>query len=326
LRTAPIGADVRFDEALVAEGRNFANKLYNACRFRQIAGSSAGVNSEQISSMSGLRPYHLDIAQKLDALAQKLEKSYADYRFNDVGQQLYDFLWSEFCDKFLEAVKGDLKDTSTPEARDTTLAVFDAIMSRYLQLLHPYMPHITEELSLRMGYVESGEFLMMKLLPEGQLVTDQGDATEKAEAIYATAGRMRNLKAEYNVAARKDVRFIIVKSQPWLADETDVLGLLAGGEIQIQESYEAPKGTPAAVTDVGEIYLPLEGLIDVETEKARLDKEIAKVEIEVKKCDGKLGNSAFVDKAPAELVEREKARREEWSQKLTQLQEMRKVL
>ena len=131
LRTAPIGADVRFDESLVAEGRNFANKLYNACRFRQMAEGAddrKGLMPEQ-----GLRPYHIDIARKLDDLVVSLEKSYADYRFNDVGQQLYDFLWSEFCDKFLEAVKGDLRDSATAEAKNTTLAVFDAVMGRYLQ-------------------------------------------------------------------------------------------------------------------------------------------------------------------------------------------------
>ncbi|BDS08530.1 valine--tRNA ligase [Oceaniferula spumae] len=325
LRTAPVGADVRFDEALVAEGRNFANKLYNACRFRQMSGVDA-VSSDLLSDISGLRPYHIDIARKVDQLAVNQEKAYAEYKFNEVGQQLYDFLWSEFCDKFLEAVKGDLRDSASPEARETTIAVFDAVMSRYLQLLHPYMPHITEELSARMGYVSKGEFLIQKALPSNALVSGQEDAAVQAEAIYATAGRMRNLKAEYNVGARKDVKFIIIKATDWLAAEADVLGLLAGGEIEILDSYDAPKGTPAAVTDVGEVYLPLEGLIDVEAEKSRLDKEIAKVEIEVKKCDGKLSNSAFVDKAPAELVDREKARREEWSQKLSQLQEMRSAL
>ena len=105
-----------------------------------------------------------------------------------------------------------------------------------------------------------------------------------------------------------------------------MLGLLAGGEIEILDSYDAAKGTPAAVTDVGEVYMPLEGLIDVEAEKTRLDKEIAKVETEVKKCEAKLGNEAFVGRAPAELVEREKARRDEWAQKLGALQEMRASL
>ncbi len=330
LRTAPIGTDVRFDEQLVAEGRNFANKLYNACRFRQMSGEAAVV-SGQLPVTSGLRPYHIDIAIKLDRLAVNLEKSYADYRFNDVGQQLYDFLWSEFCDKFLEAVKGDLRDAATVEARATTLAVFDAVMSRYLQLLHPYMPHITEELSARMGYVEKGKFLMEKIYPSEGLTTtgalaDAMGMTVQADQVYEAAGRMRNLKAEYNVAARKDVKFVIIKAEPWLAAEIDVLGLLAGGEMEIRDAYDAPQGTPAAVTDVGEVYLPLEGLIDVEAEKSRIDKEIAKVTTEVTKCDAKLGNSAFVDRAPADLVDREKARRDEWTQKLGQLQEMRASL
>ncbi|MCP5538360.1 MAG: valine--tRNA ligase [Akkermansiaceae bacterium] len=325
MRTAPIGSDVRFDEQLVAEGRNFANKLYNACRFRQMSGEAA-VTSCQLSVVSGLRPYHIDIANRVDTLAASLEKAYADYRFNEVGQQLYDFLWSEFCDKFLEAVKGDLRDSATPEARATTLAVFDAVMSRYLQLLHPYMPHITEELSARMGYLEKGEFLMEKTYPATPLAAGDPSAGSQADAIYTTAGRMRNLKAEYNVAARKDVKFIIIKAVPWLVNEVDVLGLLVGGDIEILDAYDAPKGTPAAVTDVGEVYLPLEGLIDVDAEKSRLDKEIAKVESEVKKCEAKLGNAAFVDKAPAELVDREKARKDEWAQKLGQLQEMRAAL
>lgn len=327
LRTAPIGTDVRFDEQMVAEGRNFANKLYNACRFRQMTSTEGAHDSvKAFSEISGLRPYHYDIARKLDSLALNLETSYADYKFNEVGQQLYDFLWGEFCDKFLEAVKGDLRDSASSEARATTLAVFDAVMSRYLQLLHPYMPHITEELSARMGYVAKGEFLMQKLYPDSPLSPSGEPEAAKSDDVYTAAGKMRNLKAEYNVASRKDVTFIVIKSSHWLAAEADVLGLLAGGTISVQDAYDAPKGTPAAVSDVGEIYMPLEGLIDVEAEKARLDKEISKIEKEVKKCDGKLSNAAFTDKAPAELVEREKARRDEWAQKLSQLEEMRASL
>jgi valyl-tRNA synthetase len=120
---------------------------------------------------------------------------------------------------------------------------------------------------------------------------------------------------------------VIKPGADWVADELDTLALLAGaGEIDIQPDYEAPKGTPAAIADAGEVYMPLEGLIDVEAEKSRLDKEIGKISGEVKKCESKLGNAAFVDKAPAALVDREKERLEEWNQKLSQLQEMRAAL
>jgi valyl-tRNA synthetase len=321
LRIAPVGSDLRFDEVSVEEGRNFANKLYNACRFRQMAGSD---QCQVISDQKDLPPYHLDIMAKLDALSSDLKESYAEYRFGEIAQRLYEFLWSEFCDKFLEAVKLDLRESATPEARNATLATFDAVMSRYLQLMSPYMPHITEELSLRMGYVREGEFLMQKPLPSEPLVSfNAAEAEAKAAAIYETAGRLRNLKAEYNLGSRKDMKFIVKGAVAWLAEETKVLALLAGAtEIVLDTSYEAPKGTPAALTPVGEVYLPMEGLIDVEAERVRISKEIERIKIEVKKCEGKLGNASFVDRAPPEVVEQEKARLEDWKTKLVQLSEM----
>jgi valyl-tRNA synthetase len=112
-----------------------------------------------------------------------------------------------------------------------------------------------------------------------------------------------------------------------LAEESDVLALLAGaGDIRLDDAYESPKGTPVAITPVGEVYLPLEGLIDVEAEKIRLGKEIDKLSKEVTKCEAKLGNASFVDRAPAEVVEQEKARLAEWKGKLAQLGEMLEAL
>lgn len=273
-------------------------------------------------------PYHVDIMAKLDTLAVDLTESYAGYRFGEIAQRLYEFLWSEFCDKFLEAVKLDLRESATPEARAATLATFDSVMSRYLQLMSPYMPHITEELSQRMGYVKEGEFLMRQPLPSEPLVSfDPSEAQSKAAAVYETAGRLRNLKAEYNVGARKDVKFIVKGAIDWLPEETKVLALLAGAaEIALDSGYEAPKGTPAALTPVGEFYLPMEGLIDVEAERLRISKEIEKIKIEVKKCEHKLGNASFVDRAPPEVVGQEKARLADWQGKLAQLSEMLSAL
>ncbi len=321
MRIAPVGSDVRFDETSVEEGRNFANKLYNACRFRQMAGegSSAGGLDQ-----GPLPPYHLDIIAKLDALAAGLEESYAEYRFGEIAQRLYEFLWSEFCDKFLEAVKLDLRESATSEARAATLGTFDAVMSRYLQFMSPYMPHITEELSARMGYVRDGEFLMQQILPAAPLLTvDASSAQAQAAAIYEAAGRMRNLKAEYKMGSRKDLRFVIKSAPAWLAAESKVLALLVGAaEIRLDSAYEAVKGTPAAVTSLGEVYMPLEGLIDVVAERLRLTKEIERIGLEVKKCEGKLGNASFVERAPPEVVVQETARLAEWHAKLQQLGEM----
>ncbi len=324
MRIAPVGADVRFDESSVEEGRNFANKLYNACRFRQMDGNEFA----SLPDVNGMPVYHILVMSKLDQLAADLKGIYAEYRFGEIAQRLYEFLWNDFCDKWLEAVKADLRESATAEARAAALGTFDAVMSRYLQLLHPYMPHVTEELSERMNYVSAGEFVMKKSLPEkpllAQLSAAEIEAAQKqANAIYETAGRLRNLKAEYNLGSRKDVRFVMKGAVAWLSNELNVLALLAGStEILVDDTYEAPKGTPAAVTPVGEAYMPMEGLIDVEAERVRISKEIEKMELEVKKSEGKLGNASFVDRAPPEVVVQEKQRLEEWKTKLSQLGEM----
>ena len=331
MRTAPIGADLRFDEAQVEEGRNFANKIYNACRFRRMAGSDSKVGFDP-SACESLRPYHLDILAKCDDLAVNQEKAYADYRFNEVGQQLYDFLWGEFCDKFLEAVKGDLRDEASEAQRETTLGVFDVVMARYLQLLHPYMPHLTEELSLRMGYVKEGEFVMEKELAKEELLTGVDvvkvqSGREQASAIYEAAAQLRNLKAEYRLAARKDVRFVAKSGPSWLGEEAATLALLTNSEgVSRDEDYLPEQGTPGVVTLVGEIFMPLDGLIDLDAEKARLDKEIEKIEKEVGKSKGKLGNEKFVANAKPEVVDAERSRLADWEGKLQQLQEMRSSL
>jgi valyl-tRNA synthetase len=153
------------------------------------------------------------------------------------------------------------------------------------------------------------------------------EAAKRASAIYASAGKLRNLKAEYNVASRRDVRFVVKGAPGWLSSEKDVLALLAGaGEIDLDDGYESPQGTPAALTDVGEVAMPLDGLIDVEAERERLGREIEKIRGEVKKSEGKLGNASFVERAPAAVVDQEKARLDEWREKLGQLEEMVEAL
>jgi valyl-tRNA synthetase len=332
MRIAPLGADMRYDEEQIEGGRNFANKLYNACRLRQMSGNIEFPENEEddedheVVGMANC--FHIDILAKLDELAVDLDRIYADYRFGEIAQRLYEFLWSDFCDKFLEAVKGDLRETGAPESRAVTLSVIDTVLSRYLQLLHPYMPHVTEELSARMGYVEEGEFLMQAELPEAPVLAglsaeDIASEQAKATAIYETAGRVRNLKAEYNVATRRDVKLVIKSAADWFAEEKAILAILVGaGEIVLDDAYDAPKGTPVSLTPVGEIYLPLEGLIDVEAEKIRLTREIGKLEQELARSEAKLSNESFVARAPAEVVEQEKARLEEWRTKLSQLREM----
>ncbi|WP_018969234.1 valine--tRNA ligase [Rubritalea marina] len=327
MRIAPVGADVKFDESQVEEGRNFANKIYNACRFRQMQESDGSTLVVDAS----LPSYSIDILAKLDKLGADLEVAYSKYRFNDLTQHLYEFFWTEYCDKFLEAAKLDFRSDDAA-AKQKTLGVIDLVMSRYLAYLHPFMPHITEELSSKMGYLTEGDFLMNKAIEttpvldalDTELVAQSQDV---AHALYETAGKLRNLKSEYNLAASKDVKFVVKPVADWVAAECDVLLTLVGGKgIALEASYEAPQGTPAAVTGFGEVYMPLDGLIDLDAEKARLDKEIEKVEKEVEKAGKKLNNPNFVERAKPEVVAKEKERLLEWEGKLEQLRTMRGAL
>ena len=149
MRIAPHGQDIRFDEKQIEEGRNFANKLWNACRFRQLQGPPT--NSLSLQSLS---PYSADILLRLNETVDRIENAYANYLFTEVAQLLYEFVWSDFCDWYLEAAKTELQ-SKQESVRGNCLGVVDHVLSSVLRLLHPFMPHITEELWYRMGFGNS---------------------------------------------------------------------------------------------------------------------------------------------------------------------------
>lgn len=327
MRIAPTGTDVRFDETQIEEGRNFANKLYNAVRFRLMQGEpEPGIELQ-------LTPVHISILAKLHQLHLDVQKSYENYEFNALTQSLYQFFWSEYCSLFLEAVKLDLRDGSSASVKNATLYTMDIVLKHYLSLLHPVMPHITEELwqSLGFDHLYDKQLLSLTPLPDPSEIFEKiplgslDQACALADALYESANKARNLKAEYNLATNKNVEFIVkpTTESTFEADLLNRLALLAGARsVRCDRHYQAPKGTPVALTPLGELFLPLEGLIDIEAEQARLAKEITKVNKEIIKCRNKLGNSNFVDRAPAEVVEQEKQRLQVWIEKLDQLNHM----
>ena len=325
MRIAPTGTDVRFDENQIGEGRNFANKLYNATRFRLMQGAAEEDAAPHYS------PVHISIISKLKQLHADVEKALADYEFNALIQNLYQFFWNEYCDRFLEAVKGDLRDGADPAARAATLTTMDTVLRHYLALLHPVMPHITEELWVSLGFADAngGLPLMRTPLPSADGLLAGLDETRitlantQAAALYETANKARNLKAEYDLSNNKNVSFILKTTHDVPLDILSRLSILANAKSVTRDAaYSAPKGTPAALTPLGELFLPLEGLIDVEAEKERLGKELDKIAREIAKSSSKLGNAGFVERAPAEVVDQEKARLADWEAKQAQLKGM----
>lgn len=322
MRIAPTGTDVRFDESQIGEGRNFANKLYNATRFRLMQGEADQSAAPRLSAV------HTAILVKLGQLHEDVEKTLADYEFNALTQVLYQFFWNEYCDRFLEAVKGDLREGADPADRAATLMTMDTVMKHYLALLHPVMPHITEELWTSLGFAAShdGAPLMLTPLPSTDELPVHADDAETAQAcsqaaaLYETANKARNLKAEYDLSKNRNVGFILKTSAAVPQDLLARLAILANAKaVTLEAAYTAPKGTPAALTPMGELFLPLDGLIDVNAERERLSKELEKITREIDRAAAKLNNAGFVERAPAEVVEQEKARLADWKAKHDQL-------
>ncbi len=349
MRSAPLGLDVTFDEKNIELGRNFCTKLWNAARFRQIQGGET--EADIVPTL--LTSDDKWILLRLDTAVAEVSSALAEYRFSDATTALYRFFWSEYCDWYVEASKASLgsipSTESTPSMdsmdkvgdgrRANTLAVMDFVFSHTLRLFHPFMPFITEELWQGMGFAkdmpakQGGETIMFAPWPKPftpeereYFVLDETDE-QFANAKYEVVNLGRGLRRDFNIASSKRVRFVL-KPTATLADhETAVLQLLLNAEpLEVNAAFAAAKGTPVALTPLGELFLPLDGLIDVAAERERIGKELTKVEDELAKVRAKLADSNFAGKVPAKVLEDHQTRERDWAEKHAQLTKMREAL
>ena len=334
MRSAPLGSDILFDEKNVELGRNFCTKLWNAARFRQMQGGET--EADIVPTL--LTSDDKWILLRLDAAIGEVTTALAEYRFSDAANALYRFFWSEYCDWYVEASKASL--TGTDEGRKAnTLAVMDYVFSHTLRLFHPFMPFITEELWQGMGFAkdmpakQGGETIMFAPWPKPftpeereYFVLDETDE-QFANAKYEVVNLGRGLRRDFNIASSKRVRFVL-KPNATLADhETAVLQLLLNAEpLEVNAAFSPDKGTPVALTPLGELFLPLDGLIDVAAERERIGKELTKVEDELAKVRAKLADPNFAGKVPAKVLEDHQTRERDWAEKHAQLTKMREAL
>lgn len=327
MRSAPLGLDLKFDETSVEEGRNFANKLWNACRYRVMQGGDVSTGETALNP-ENLSVFALDIAAKMDQLSRDLEAAYQDYSFSQITGLLYDFFWGNYCDRFLEAAKTDFAPEADPAKKAGTLSVMDAVMRRLLIHLHPFMPHITEELWRTMGYGAEGSFLMRQPLVstgvlEGIDSAVISAAQSHAAAVYESASRVRNLKIMCDLASNRTADFILKPAGPWVPAVAETLRLLAqAGTLKVDFDFKPGKGMAGTVTDCGEIFLLLGGLVDVDAVRARLTQERKKAEEEITKAEAKLSSETFTARAPAEVVEEHRKRVIDFTARVAQLEEL----
>jgi len=347
MRSAPQGQDLLFDEQSVELGRNFCNKLWNACRFRQMQGSApasgalAGVPPAEFEAE--IRPELLTsddkwILLKLDAAIRDVTDALNNYKFNEAANTLYRFFWSEYCDWYVEASKAVLQapvDPNNPRSvarRENTLAVIDFVLSNTLRLFHPFLPFITEELWQGMGFNgdlpkdQGGETIMFSHWPKS-FDTDFKDHyalddcyLERVENKYELVRQGRNLRSEARIPGNVKVRFVLKPLNDLPPHDVAVIRILLNADpFEVNAAFEPSKGTARALTPLGELFLPLEGLIDVPAERARLQKELERIRSEIEKVSQKLSNPNFAQKVPPQVLAEHQQRFADWNAKHAQV-------
>ena len=331
MRAAPLGQDVLFDEQTVELGRNFCNKLWNACRFRQMI-TGEGTQSEAEINPALLTSDDRWVLLRLDQAIREVTQALAEYKFSDATTTLYRFFWNEYCDWYVEASKAVIYG-SDEALKVNKVAVIDFVLGQLLRLFHPFLPFITEELWHGMGFAQDmpdnqgGKTLMFALWPK-PLSDDEKEyfglddtADAVAQAKYDLVSLGRGLRRDCKIDPAKKIRFIVRPVGTLSPSDVEVLKMLLNAEALevVDAAWTSERGTPVAVNALGELFLPLAGLIDFEAERARLTKELERVKIEVTKVQEKLANPAFAAKVPVKVLEEHQARLQEWQVKEAQI-------
>ncbi|QGG47276.1 valine--tRNA ligase [Heliorestis convoluta] len=320
------GNDIRFHFERLEGTRNFANKIWNASRFALM----------HLQDYEGHQPWgELTLAdrwilsrynQVVDAVTKALE----NYDIGEGARLLYEFLWNEFCDWYIELVKPRLygKDSTVSDvtaSRKTAQKVLRHVLSGTLQLLHPYMPFLTEEIWQQLPH--HGETIMRSPWPQVEPEKVDRLAEEEMALLMDVIRSARNLRAEMNVPPGKKAELILQvgdkRSLKILQEGKSYLANLStASDVTISaDTSVKPEGAVTAIVHNIEVYLPLKDLIDSKKEVERLQKELATTEKELQRLRGKLGNASFVAKAPAEVVEKEREKEREGENKKVALQE-----
>ena len=326
---ATTGRDIKFDMGRVEGYRNFCNKLWNAANFvmENVEGQDTGVNDEpvELSSVdrwiiSQLQRTEAEVTRQLDA-----------FRFDLATQALYEFVWDEYCAWYLELVKPVLWDENASlERQRGTRRTLARVLEVVLRLAHPFMPFITEEIWQRLKAPAGvqGETLMLQPWPVANEARIDAAAEGDIEWVKALMLGVRQIRGEMKISMAKRIDIIVANAsaedQRRLADFEPLLNKLAKLESVrvLAAGEEAPMSATTLVGEM-EVLVPMAGLIDKDAELARLDKEIGRLEGEVKRVGGKLGNEGFVAKAPAEVLEKERAKLAEAEQALAKLVDQR---
>ncbi|KIH76814.1 valyl-tRNA synthetase [Geoalkalibacter ferrihydriticus] len=320
---AAMGRDIKLAPERIAGYKSFANKLWNAARF-------ALMNLEDFDPADiDLGRLDLSLADqwilvRLSETARAVNKALADYKFNEAANTLYAFTWHSFCDWYIELIKEDLYGDDAPR-KARVQAVLFTVLEQLLRLLHPVMPFITEEIWQSLPGKRPAAFLMSAAYPLGADLPENQAAAAQMDAIMDAIRAIRNIRGEMDVAPGRKISAVLDcrndAAARIIAQGESAIRALAGlGELQFGVGVARPDKAATQVAGDVEVLLPMAGLIDVDEEEKRLNKEIAKAQKDVDFFRKKLANEKFVANAPPEILEKDRGKMAEAEEKLGILQ------
>ncbi len=301
-----LGNDVKYSTDKAASAKNFANKIWNAAKF--VLSNIDGQDVKKCNEEE-LKVEDKWILNKLDKLVCEVTNHIEKYEVGIAANKIYNFLWNDYCDWYIEMAKPELYKEGSTE-KQTKLYVLKYVLVSCLKLLHPFMPHLTERIYLELE--PNSESIMKETWPEVKEKFDYEKEEKEIELLQNIIVNIRNIRANMNVVPSKKTKLIFVtKKYKSLIDETtEILKKLGFADsIELRENKDNIPSNAVSITEDGiEAFIPFEELVDIEKEKARLEGERARLEAEVERASKMLSNKGFVEKAPKAKIEEEEAK------------------
>ncbi|MGL5648627.1 MAG: class I tRNA ligase family protein, partial [Clostridium sp.] len=315
------GNDIRYFPERVESARNFANKIWNASRFVMM-----NLDRDLMNEFKDSKEYSLAdkwILSKLNTLVKEVTENMDKFELGIALQKVYDFMWTEFCDWYIELVKPVLYGDDR-KAKGITFNVLYTVLETGLKLLHPVMPFITEEIFTHLNVEE--ETITHSAWPEFKEENKDSKAEENMAYIIEAIKGLRNVRAEMNVPPSRKANVICYieseAKEAFLNGKSYIEKLASASEVSfIENKNEVPENAVSLVVKGGELFMPLLDLVDKEKELERLNKEHKKLEGEIERIDKKLSNQGFVAKAPEAVINGEKEKRVKYVQMLDAVNE-----
>jgi valyl-tRNA synthetase len=324
LFSSPAGNDLLFEEQLCEQGRNFANKIWNAFRFLSM-NKQEGIEYPTELSIDEDNLVDRWMLSRLHETIDAINKDMESFRINEALRKIYSLIWDDFCDWYIELIKADEPGTKIQrEKLGRGLNFFEALM----KLLHPFMPFITEEVWHHIRPRKKEEAIIVAPWPEFDKSAVSEDDQSLFNTIQKSISSIRNIRAEFKVSTNEEIDLLISAKDDQMAEslqqnEWIFRKLQSIDTFDVKVDRDKPETSASAVIEGTEIYVPLEGLIDLDKERNRIQKEIDRLEGFLKSVKGKLNNDGFVNNAPEDVVQRERDKKEDTE---TNLEKLRGIL